>query len=263
MDLGVSFSNQTYVPQAAFDSRFVAGSFGLERAISPTTSLRGAYRPSDSEYTQLDGSKVSLRFQTFEGGVTYRRRLSRTRQVTVAAGGGPLHVSTIAILSRSPRQFWQPAGYGTMRADLWRSWSVAADYRRSVTTLQGITPEPFVTDAALVTAGGFVRRWLETVLSAGYSNGEAGFASILEDPRVGRYDGYTVSAQARLRLSRFWSAVVSVNHYQYYLNSVASQLLNVPPELHRNAVRAGVAWSLPLLGSYLAPPPAVPIERRD
>lgn len=264
MDLGVSFSNQTYVQKTAFDTRSVFGSFGLERAVSPTTSLRGAYRPSDSEYAQADGRQIPLGVHTFEGGVTYRHRVSRTRQVTFNAGGGPMYVSTIAVLSRAPREFWKPAGYGTIRVDLWRSWSVAGDYRRSVTTLQGDTPEPFVTDAALVSAGGLVRRWLETVLSAGYSNGQAGQgSSIATELAVGRYDGYTVAAQARLRLSRLWSAVVSFNHYQYHLNSVASQVLNAPPELHRNAVRAGVAWALPLLGSYLGPPPDVPAAGRD
>jgi len=43
-----------------------------------------------------------------------------------------------------------------------------------------------------------------------------------------------------------WSSVVSFTHYQYQLNEVASQLLGVSRELHRNAVRVGLSWSLPL-----------------
>jgi hypothetical protein len=263
MDLGFSFNKQSYVQQRAFDSRAVAGSFALERLLNLTTSVRGAYRPSDTQYTQLDGNTLPLRTQTMEVGISYRRRLSPTRQIVFTGGGGPLHVSTLSPFTRVPGEFWRPSGYGTARLDFSRSWSVAADYRRSVTVLQGINPDPFVTDAALVSAGGLVRRWLETVFTAGYSNGQAGFG-LGDTPggSGGSYDGYTASAQARLRMSQLWSAVVSFNHYQYYLNTAASQLLGVAPQLHRNAVRVGLAWSLPLYGRYLATP-VTPTDRRD
>jgi hypothetical protein len=142
-----------------------------------------------------------------------------------------------------------PSAYGSIRIDFGRSWSVSSDYRRSLTVLEGITPSSYVTHTALVSAGGFIGSRLENVWSIGYSNGQTGGAEAVTNP--GKYDSYTGAAQLRLGLSRWWSALVSFNRNQYTLYGSA-QRVGLASRLHRNAVRVGFSWTLPLYGAYTA-----------
>jgi hypothetical protein len=123
--------------------------------------------------------------------------------------------------------------------------------------LQGATPVPFLTHVGVVSAGGYVGRLVETAFSAGYSNGQTGQSP--DGTAIGQYDTYTGTAQLRLRLRRSWSTVASFTHSQYFLNTVASSALLVSPELHRNSVRIGFVFAVPLVGEYLSNPgpPAV------
>ena len=247
-----SFNKQTYVGDVGFDSRTHASSIGLVQSITRTLGFRAAYRRSDGEFIQREGSVLPLLAHMAELGFHYQRRLSRRRQLSFSWGAGALHVDTIDVMAGQPVEFWARSGYGTVRIDLGRSWNVAGDYRRSTPPLQGVTPEAFVTDAGIISAGGFLSGWLESVFTAGYSNGAVGYGR--QGQGVGHYDGYTGTAQLRFRLTRFWSALVSANHYQYRLNTAASDSLGVSPETHRNSVRVGIAWSLPLFGSSLDAP---------
>ena len=103
--------------------------------------------------------------------------------------------------------------------------------------------------AAFVSAGGYVGHRVETVFTAGYSNGQEGGRTLTGE--LGTFDSYTGTVQLRLLLSRSWSALVSLNHYQYELNAAAVDITHVAPSLRRNAVRVGLMWSLPLFGRYV------------
>jgi hypothetical protein len=252
-NIAYAFSQTTYADKLAFDSRMHEGSIGIDQSISRAVGLVATYRRNDSAYSQSDGTDMPLVNDTAEAGMRYTRRVSRTRQISFSAGGGAVHSDTVDVVTRQPATFVTPMGYGTMNIDVGRSWNLSGDYRRSVSTLQGVVPAAFVTDAATVSAGGYTSRIVETVLSVGWSNGATGQAT---DGELGRFDGYTGTLQFRFRISRFWSALASGNHYQYRLNTAASTMLRVAPEMHRNSIRIGVAWSLPLAGSYLSSPPA-------
>ena len=243
-DFSYAFNGQVYAEEAGFDSRSHLGTIGLNRTLGRRTSLRASYQHSDNHYTQPLGGSVPNVTRTGDVGVTYERRLSPSRQLTLSGGGGASYIDTVDTLMFEPAKFWTPAGYGAVRLDLARSWSLGGDYRRSTSVLQGNRAEPFTAHTAQVSFGGDVRPWLESVFTAGYSNG----VSNLETGGTfsGRYNGYTGTAQLRVHMMAGWSSVVSFTHYQYQLNEVASQLLGVSRELHRNAVRVGLSWSLPL-----------------
>ena len=246
-NVGYVFSTQTYVNSVRFDSRMHLGSIGLDQSIGRTATIRATYQHSDNEFNHQDGRTFPLLNRTIDLGFHYQRRLSRTRQLSFSGGAGVTYVDTVEQSTKAPLQFWRPSGYGTVHLDVGRAWSLAGDYKQSISVLQGVAPEAFVTRAGIISAGGLLRPWLESVFTAGYSNGLAGERG--SDRFPGSYDGYTGTAQLRVRLTRWWSSVVSFNRFQYRLNPEASHSLGVAPELHRNGVRVGFAWLLPLYGS--------------
>jgi hypothetical protein len=232
------------VDEAGFDSRTHRGSVGYKQAFGRELGLRASYNHSDGEYEQLEGDVIPIVTRTADIGLTYEKRLSATRQVSISGGGGNSHVETLDRDARRPVDYWTPSGYGAVRVDVGRTWSVGADYRRSTSVLQGNTPEPFTSDTAQASIGGDLQPWLESVVTVGYANGASGKQSV-ENGRGG-YDGYTGTVQLRIRMMSGWSSLVSFTHFQYRLDEETSQALGVARELHRNAVRIGLAWSLPL-----------------
>jgi hypothetical protein len=242
-DFSYAYGGQVYVEERGFDSRTHLGTIGLNRTLGRRTHLRASYQHSDNNYTQPLGGVVPNVTRTGDVGVTYERRLSPSRQMTLSGGGGASYVDTVDTLTFSTAKFWVPAGYGAVRLDVARSWNLGGDYRRSTSVLQGNRAEPFASHTTQVSLGGDVRPWLESVFTVGYSNG---VSNLQTGGRFsGRYNGYTGTAQLRVRMTAGWSSVVSLTHYQYRLNEVASQLLGVSRELHRNSLRAGMSWSLP------------------
>jgi hypothetical protein len=167
--------------------------------------------------------------------------------MSLSGGGGATYIDVVDNVTGNVSAYWTPSAYATARIDIGRSWNLAADARRGVTVLQGITPDPFVGYTGLLSVGGYFSRSIEGVFSGGYSNGVTG-----QDPifGVGRYDNYSGTAQLRFRLSRFWSTIVNVNHYEYRLNSGASRG-GLTSERNQNSVQVGVSWSVPLIGTYL------------
>jgi hypothetical protein len=243
-DFSYAFNGQVYVDERGFDGLTHQGAIGLNRTLGRRTSFRASYQHSDNHYTQPLGGSVPNVTRTGNVGVAYERRLSPSRQIALSGGGGASHVESVDTLTFAPAKFWTPAAYGAVRLDVARSWTLHGDYRRSSSVLQGNRAEPFTAHTAQVSLGGDVRPWLESVFTAGYSNGMSGLQT--GGTFSGRYTGYTGSAQLSVHLMGGWSSVVSFTHYQYRLNEVASQLLGVSRALHRNSLRAGISWSLPI-----------------
>ena len=122
-----------------------------------------------------------------------------------------------------------------------RSWSLSGDYHGTVQTIEGVAPQPYVSDVVLLLLGGQFSPRFDTAISAGYSNGFN--PGIIE----GRSKTYSGSVQGRFRLSRAWYAVANVNHIQNRLNAAAAITLGVTPYVDRNAVRVGFMWTVPVL----------------
>jgi hypothetical protein len=249
---GYAFDQQTYLDKVAYDSVAQAGILGLDRSLTKNFRLRASYRFSSTQFTQPSGLEWPLRTNTIEGGSSYIKRLSPTRQLVFEGGAGAVQSHLVEANSGLALDDWSPSGYGTVRLDFRRSWSIAADYRRAVLALQGARPESFISDSATIAVGGFLSRTVEAILAFGYSSG-----SNLPSPTVielGTYEGFNGSAQVRFRLSRYLAVLVNGSRYQYELNDAAAVSLRVPRQLNRNAVRVGVTWLLPVVGTYLDDP---------
>jgi hypothetical protein len=246
-DVAYTFRRQTYEGNVGADGTAQAVTVGLLRSFGRSTGVRATYSHARSEYAGEGDPTQVFSDDTAELGLTYQRNLSRTRRIALSGGGGALRARQTFGVAGESFEYTSPSGYGSVRVDVGHSYSVSADYRRSLSVLQASTAQSFVTHSAILSVGGFLNSRLETVASAGYANGQAGQSP--EVSEIGMYDGYTGTLRLRIRVSRGWSSVVSVSHYQYDLNAVASRVLSVSPEMHRNSVRAGLAWSLPLYGS--------------
>jgi hypothetical protein len=244
MDAGYTFGRVTYVHGDGFDSVNHSGSVGAAYSIGRWAGIRATYQHGNGRFEQVQGPVVPILTRSADVGYTYARRLSPSRQVSFYAGSGATHVDTVERQNGQPSRYWTPSGYGAVRVDVARSWTLGGDYRLSTTPLQGNTPEPFTAHTAQASLGGNVRPWLQSVFTVGFANGVSGAKTLERAP--GTYDTYTGTVQFRLRLRGGWSSIVSLTRFHYRLNEAASQSLGVSRELNRSAVRAGLAWSLPL-----------------
>jgi hypothetical protein len=240
--LGMSYSYDTrdYQNQNG-DSRAGVGSVFYRKNLSRRSRLQVNYGYADSRFLEPLGW-LPLQTHTADAGLELERAFSPTRRLHVSFGGGGIRAFTREWLTRESVTVWVPAGYGGLRLDWARTWSMSADYRRAVGGLQGISGDAFTTNAGLARVGGFIARPLELTLLASYAEGQASTGT------AGAYDTYTSTAQLRLLLSTKWSAVVGYDHYQYDVRNIDPILRGLPTNAQRNAVRVGFAFNLPLVG---------------
>jgi hypothetical protein len=141
--------------------------------------------------------------------------------------------------------YWVPTGLAKVIVDFGRSWSVTADYRRAVSTLQGVSVSSFPGHAVSVRTDGTIGSKIEAAFSGAFSNGESGGGQDSSS-----YSAYSGSAQMRYALSRCCAATVQYDYYHYRLSQFTILPLGFPPEYDRNAIRVGFTLWLPLYGSY-------------
>ena len=221
-----------------------AASFGYTQMVGRRSALVSSYSYADSEFLEAGGGSSPRTTHTVDLGYRHEHPFSATRSLSIGFGAGATRVHARNSVAPAETEYVTPSGYANMRLGVARTWSIRADYRRDVSVLEGLTPEPFNTDAALVHVGGLVHRRVELVLSAGYSNGVAGMTP------DGRYVSYTGASQLRFTLSRLWSALVGHTYDAYQLRNVTSLPLAFPTRTNRHALRVGMALTLPLYGSF-------------
>lgn len=239
--LSYTYDTRDYRDQMG-DLRAGAGSMFYRRNIGRLSRLKFTYGYADSQLLDQTGW-IPLQTHAADGGFELEHGFSRSRRLVVSFGGGAIRAFTRERLTRQGVNVWVPATFGTMRMYWARTWGMSADYRRSVSAVQGISAEAFSTDAGLVQVGGFIARPLELTLSAGYAAGRVPVAS------VGSYETYTSTAQLRLQLSTNWSAVVGHDFYQYDLHDIDPILRHLPTSVQRNAVRVGLTLNVPVLAT--------------
>jgi hypothetical protein len=228
---GAGFNNRTHVAHVAFN-----------RFLTRTTALGASYRFADTMVVEpLLGQGLPVHEQTVQAFFSYEKALSRTRRMEVNAGAGATHIETVSRFGRQPFEYWAPSGHASLRTDIGRTWAVSATYRRGVTFLDGITPEFFFADAALLRAEGRLARRVDLAFSAGYSNGAQPVGQV-----SGRYDTFTLAAEAQFLVADPWGVTVSYNHNNYQLYGFPPPPLGPVPQFERNAIRVGLTYSFTL-----------------
>jgi len=227
-----------------------AASYG--RNIRRRSSLRLSYNYVHTEFLDTTGV-IPSEGHTIDAGINLQRLFSSTRRLTVSFGGGAIRLQTIDTIAREQFEVTAPSAFGGLQFDWARTWSVAADYRRSVGPLYGVSPQPFTTGAGLIRVGGFAARRTDVSFVAAYS---AGLSTGLQR---GSFDNYSGTSQLRFVLSRDWSALVSHSYYRYELQQVDTVVPGLPTHQNRNAIRVGLSLNLPVLDTR----PGLPRRERN
>ena len=239
------YAKRTYLDALGFDSSTYNAGTEHSWALTRTTNLEGQYEYSDSRVEDDEGRTMPLSDHTVEASISYRRRLTPTRQLQLTGGGGASYVNSQQSFDREPVAYWTPAGHASVRLDVGRTWAIAGDYRRSVEVLQGVTIESFATDAASVRTDGSLGSRFDVALSTAFSNGASGAGQ-----SNGTFSSYGGSAQLRLALARSWAVTVAYDYYYYKLDGIADLPAEVPRQFDRNAVRIGLSMWFPLRGTF-------------
>jgi hypothetical protein len=239
------FTKQTHDDRTLLDNRTHTGRVGFNRKLGRTGNLTTSYSRSVADMVQR-GRAATSENHTITLGAGVSRQISRTRTLAISGAGGATHIDSFG--AREVRQrYWKPNVSASANLDVGRSWTVNVDWRQSTSVLPSpvMTPQTFFSRSVNVSLGGHVSERIELVLSAANSNGIVGQALPGDE---GSYKGYTGNAQARIGLTRWWSAVVSINHYQAHLSGTAAEAIGTSPDFQTNSVMVGFGWSVPLIG---------------
>jgi hypothetical protein len=242
---GAGYSRFAYLDEFGYDTRTRLANLTHSWSFSRTSSIEALYSFTDSDLDAVDALATPLTDQNIEVSFGYNRRLSPTRQLTITAGGGATHVSTLNALDRSDLTYWMPSGSGSVSLDVGRSWSIAGHYSRGADVLQGVSLTSFATDSASASVSGLLNSRIETSLSASYSNGRSGGAGT-----SGRFENYSGSLQLRYAISRCCATAVIYDYYFYDFRDVVDLPSHFSSNFDRQAIRVGITIWLPLYGTY-------------
>jgi hypothetical protein len=244
ISMDYDFNKRVYETGIGFDNRTHRAILGYDHSFGRSTGVRATYRYSDMVSFDLGGRPLPVDSHMADLGFSYAHNFSRTRRISLSGGAGAEHVETINNTTRQGLTYWVPSGYSTAQVDLGRTWTILANYRRSLSMLQGLTPQAFVTDGIDVNLGGFIAPGTDVAVMVASSNGYAGG----QGAGAGQSRNYSATGQVRFAVTEWWSAVVSYTRYRYRLDEAASRALGVPSRMDRNAVQAGISVMIPVVG---------------
>ena len=200
-----------------------------------------AYRLSEHRQDRVI-SDQPLTSQSIEASVRLQRRLSAMRGVSLTLGGGATQSRTPPTDLRAATDYVVPIVYGSARLNFTRTWSLSVDARRDISVLDGITPEPFATDAVSVRLTGEPLSRIQLAASWASSRGSSGF-----DDRSS-FDTQTGTVQLQYPVSRSVGVFAAYTNYQHVLRNISPLQSGLPANYNRNSVRVGLTLWLTVLG---------------
>ncbi|MCC7124836.1 MAG: hypothetical protein IT178_08300 [Acidobacteria bacterium] len=201
------------------------------------------YAYTDTRQENEDGPAAPVKAHNFDIGLRLAKPVTAHRGTTFLAGGGA------AVLQVSPVdgpnfQTTLPTGYGSLRVDMARTWSMTADVRRDVSVLQGITPEPFASTALTVRADGLIAERLQIGASAAYARGGA------VDDGAATFETSGTTAQVQFFVARYFSIFTTHRFYRHRLEDILGEVEAFPLRFDRTSIQFGVTIWLPLAGTF-------------
>lgn len=226
------------------ESRYHEASLAHAWSVSRSNALTVLYRYLDQETMHTFIGVLPLVSHTLHGGLAFTRRMSATRTIAIALAGGATRSRTISEFERRPYDFVSPSVQASLRVDLGRTWAVSADVHRDVTRLDGLAPQPFVSEVGALRAGGRLGSRFEVAVSGAFSRG------LSHQDRFGSFEGLMGAAQMSYSLGSCCSLLAGYSYYRHLLRDVPVALSGFPASYDRNAVRVGLTMALPLYGSF-------------
>ncbi len=251
LSAGYNYFHSEYLGDTGFDNQAHSARLALARSLTRTLSARASYRYGDTTLTDTTrDERWPVEEHTGAFSLSYAKNLSPTRSVEFDFGAGATHVQTVSLLGSRQLEYWAPSGHASARADIGRTWAISAAYRRGVTFLDGLTPESYLADVVLIRTEGTMSRRIELMFSSGYSNGKQPQTELLS----GRYETFTLTAQARFVLARPWAVVVNYNRSDHRFFGLSALSNGLRSRYDQNAVRVGMAYTFTQSGTRAGRP---------
>lgn len=222
---------------------------GLRHEWSPLerTSIHFRYHFTDNRQNTIIAFPLRLNHAGVD--LSWRRRLVRNRSVSISFGGGATHTRREQLVPGEQQEFFVsrfvvPSGSLAMQLNVSAGWALSFNATRDVTMLEGLSPEPFTTEAFALAMIGRLGRHTEVRLTGAYSQGTATTSS------EGRFETTVGTAQWRYSLARCCAVTAMYMHYDHQFADLAFAPIGFPSSHRRNSIRAGMSFWLPLFGSF-------------
>lgn len=213
------------------------GNIGFRRRITQYTDLRLGYG-----YRRSEVGAAANAFETHDigSGVSYGRPISASRRTFVS-----FHTSASVVVREGEHPFFF-TGNGSLNHALARTWLTGITYRRSISAYAGLV-DPYLVDSVSGRLAGLLSKKTAMTVSGGYSSSRVA---------VELDNGFsTAFARARLSyaLNRYLPVFGEYVYYHYRFERPVGPSVNLPLFMTRHGLRAGLSYSVPLIGRRLTP----------
>lgn len=210
-----------------------------EWAFRERAALLLSYRFSENRQSGTVAARP-IRLQAATVGIRVERRVSPSRSLSLTVASGPTVVSLPADGVIPPFQTTAFSGWGTLQWSLSQNWALTGEAARYVGALDGLTPEPFITDTGTLTFGGTLGERCSVALVGVASSGAALTAS------PASFEARSATSQVQYAIARRWVLFGSYSYYQHQLNELVGLSEAYPRNYGRHSVRVGLSLGIPL-----------------
>jgi hypothetical protein len=216
---------------AALDLTSWGGRVGVSHRITRGLAARLQYARDEGVYARDSRDRVTI--DTIDGGLEYHDTLTFARRTALA-----FSTSTSAV-GDGTRTHLRLHGTLTVTRAFRRTWNAWLGYARSTEFTAGF-PEPLLLDAFRAGLIGRLERRLKWSLLAGHATGTVGF------DRHSPFTAYSGVTRLDFAMASRAGLYVDYSHYRYRLPRGVARL-ELPPELTRQSVSAGLSLWLPMV----------------
>ena len=225
------------------------------RGITKGLGFRFGYRYQLSEYgNPSTGATYPVRGDSLDVGLDYgaAHGLTLARRTTITFGFGTAAYAGTVTHRRSLLGRYRLVGNANLTQQLVRTWKASVAYNRGMGFLDGVAG-PVFSDAVNAGIGGQLTRRLVLNGNVAYSNGSVDSFSSAQ-----QFHAYRSTVNVRGLLTRHLAAFVEYFNYSHTFADSSFLVQDAPPQLHRQGVRAGLAFNTPLFGRRGTPSGSLP-----
>ena len=226
------------------DSRNQEASMLHSWNFRPNAGVRLAYRFDDNRQATQTVVSEPLRTSTLDFGMQLSRRFSPIRTLNLEVAGGAALAERAASAELGSLNYVLPVVSGSLRFNLSGVWSLVIEGTRDISVLEGVTPEPFATQAGTLQLNAAVSNRVTFAVSGIYSKG-AGLQT-----NTGSFETAQAQGQVQFGLGRCCGTFASYSFYNHRMRDLTFVSANFPERYTRHAIRAGFTFWLPLYGSF-------------
>lgn len=218
----------------------VGATYSHQLTRNATLVLGYHYRHADHTNVEVPSPDV----HNIDAGVNYSRNLSLTRRTMFGFTTGSTIVSSHTFdngaLSDNSQLHLRLVGSVHLDRELGRTWSARVAYNRGLNFREGFN-EPFYTDSAVASIGG----WLSRRVDAGASAALAHSTLISGGDRG--YNAVTGQAHIQYAFTRMLAVNGTYYYYEYRFRGDITLDPRIASAAHRNGVRVALTANVPLI----------------